>query len=91
MNEIAESNIPTNLAANLPADSTANLPAAPTAPTFTPGWKTSEFWLTALGQAGVVLASVSGGLPPRYAATAVTLSQVAYSLSRGIAKVNAAR
>lgn len=52
----------------------------------TPGWKTSEFWMTALSHAGVLLAAAAGVLPPKYAALAVAASQVAYNLSRGLAK-----
>ena len=55
-------------------------------PATTPGWQTSEFWMTALGQAGLVLAAAGGFLPPQYAAIAAAASQVAYSISRGMAK-----
>lgn len=51
-----------------------------------PGWKTSEFWMTTLGQVALMLAACDGLLPAKYAALAGALSQVAYSLSRGIAK-----
>ena len=56
----------------------------------TPGWQTSEFWMTALGHIGLILAAASGALPAQYAAVAGALSQVAYNLSRGITKANAA-
>ena len=52
----------------------------------TPGWQTSEFWMTALGHAGLILAAASGALPAKYAAIAGALSQVAYNVSRGLAK-----
>ena len=52
----------------------------------TPGWQTSEFWMTALSHAGVLLAAASGILPSKYAALVVAASQVAYNISRGIAK-----
>lgn len=58
---------------------------SPRVPT-TPGWQTSEFWMTALGHVGLVLAASTGALPSRYAALAAALSQVAYNLSRGLAK-----
>ena len=77
MNNATLSNIPTNI-------------AAPTAMAVTPGWKTSEFWMTAVGQLGLVLAAASGALPTKYAVLAGSLSQVAYSVSRGLAKSGAA-
>lgn len=59
----------------------------PSSPTnLTPGWQTSEFWMTALSHLGVILAASSGVLPAKYAALAVATSQVAYNLSRGLAK-----
>lgn len=57
----------------------------------TPGWKTSEFWMTTLGHVGLVLAASSGALPAQYAAIAGALSQLAYNLSRGLTKANADR
>ncbi len=88
MNDATLSNIPTNITA--PAAG----PAAPSNPSLfnaaaspvTPGWKTSEFWMTAIGQVGLILAATSGALPTKYAALAGALSQVAYSVSRGLAK-----
>lgn len=59
-------------------------PYSPT--TLTPGWQTSEFWMTALSHAGLVLAAAAGVLPAKYAALAVAFGQVAYNLSRGLAK-----
>ena len=79
MNDATASNIPTNIASH----------SAP-ALLVTPGWQTSEFWMTALGQIGLVLAAASGALPARYAAIAGALSQVAYNVSRGMVKSNAA-
>ncbi len=91
MNDATVSNIPTNIAAAPapfanPASSTPAIAAV--APT--PGWKTTEFWMTAIGQAGLVLAAASGALPTKYAVLAGALSQVAYSVSRGLAKSGAA-
>lgn len=57
-------------------------------PATTPGWQTSEFWMTALGHVGLVLAAASGALPAKYAAVAGAVSQVAYMLSRGFAKAS---
>ena len=85
MNDATASNIPTNIASTSVASSS---PSA--ASLVTPGWQTSEFWMTALGQLGLVLAAASGALPARYAVIAGAASQVAYTLSRGIAKSNAA-
>lgn len=59
----------------------------PSSPTnLTRGWQTSEFWMTALSHLGVILAAASGVLPAKYAALAVAASQVAYNVSRGLAK-----
>ena len=55
----------------------------------TPGWQTSEFWMTTLGHLGLILAAASGALPAKYAAIAAALSQVAYNLSRGLTKAGA--
>ena len=69
-------------------NATANSPV--TSSSLTPGWRTSEFWMTALGHAGLILAAASGALPAQYAAIAAALSQVAYNLSRGLTKSAAA-
>ena len=85
---LPDMNATTNIdsgAANIAA---AARPAAK--PTTTPGWQTSEFWMTALGQVGFLLAAVGGFLPPQYAAIAAAASQVAYSISRGMTKSAAA-
>lgn len=52
-----------------------------------PGWKTSEFWITALTVVGLVFASVAATLSPKYAAIGAAVSVAAYSLSRGLAKL----
>ena len=88
MNDATLSNIPTNIAAPASA-ANPDLSAAAASPV-TPGWKTSEFWMTAIGQVGLVLAAASGALPTKYAVFAGALSQVAYSVSRGMAKAGAA-
>ena len=68
-------------------NATAN--TSPAASTPTPGWRTSEFWMTTLGHFGLILAAASGALPAKYAAVAGALSQVAYNLSRGLTKAGA--
>ena len=50
------------------------------------GVKTTEFWCHALGTVGLVVAAVSGALPPQYAAIGIGISQAVYSISRGLAK-----
>ena len=69
-------------------NATAN--SSTTASHLTPGWQTSEFWMTTLGHLGLILAAASGALPAQYAAIAGALSQVAYNLSRGLTKSAAA-
>ena len=91
MNEATLSNIPTNIVTSPSSEAAATTnPALSTTTSLssavTPGWKTSEFWMTAIGQVGLVLAAASGALPTKYAVLAGALSQVAYSVSRGMAK-----
>ena len=92
MNDATASNIPTNIAASSVETARNTNPGTSTAAVspVTPGWKTSEFWMTAIGQIGLVLAAASGALPTKYAVFAGALSQVAYSVSRGMAKAGAA-
>jgi hypothetical protein len=52
-----------------------------------PGYKTSEFWITALTVAGLVASSVASSLSPRYAAIGAAVSASAYAISRGLAKL----
>lgn len=52
------------------------------------GWKTTEFWITALSIAGLVVSSATASLSPRYAAVGATISGAAYAISRGLAKLN---
>lgn len=52
-----------------------------------PGWKTSEFWVTALSILGLVISSMASVLSPRYAALGAALSAAAYAVSRGLAKM----
>jgi len=51
-----------------------------------PGYQTTEFWVTILTALGASAAAASNNLPDRYAALATTISVVAYSISRGLAK-----
>lgn len=51
-----------------------------------PYQSTSEFWLNLLVQVGAVSAAAAGALDPKSAAVAMTISNGAYALSRGLAK-----
>jgi len=51
-----------------------------------PGWKTTEFWVTALAGFSFMVAPVVSALPDRYAVLGTAMSVFAYNLSRGIAK-----
>lgn len=50
------------------------------------GWKTSEFWMSALTSVSSITLTVAGILPAKYAAIATAISTMAYSISRGLAK-----
>lgn len=52
-----------------------------------PGWKTSEFWVTALAIVGLVVSAAATSLSPRYAAIGASVSAAAYAISRGLAKL----
>jgi hypothetical protein len=52
-----------------------------------PGWQTTEFWVTTLTIAGLVVASAAASLSPRYAAIGAAVSAGFYALSRGLAKL----
>jgi len=54
----------------------------------TAGMKTSEFYVTIATNIGVIAAAVAGVLSPRYAAVASAISVAAYSIARGLAKLN---
>jgi len=51
------------------------------------GWKTTEFWVTALAVVGLVASSATASLSPKYAAIGSSVSIAAYSISRGLAKL----
>lgn len=52
-----------------------------------PGWKTSEFYVTALAIVGLVTSSAAASLSPKYAAIGASISAGAYAISRGLAKL----
>jgi hypothetical protein len=52
-----------------------------------PGYKTTEFWVTAIVSAAGLIAALSGHLAPRYAALAAAASSGLYAVARGLAKV----
>ena len=54
-----------------------------------PGYKTTEFAVTALTAIGGLVAALAGELTPRYAALAAAISTGAYALARGITKLGA--
>lgn len=54
-----------------------------------PGWKTTEFWFTALLVAADVAAVAAGMLPPETGALLATASTGIYKLVRGASKFGA--
>lgn len=65
----------------------------PTVPAITPGYKTSEFWLSTLATviglayaAGIIHVDGSTGLDKAIAFAASTLAAIGYSVSRSIVK-----
>ena len=58
----------------------------PAASSPTPGYKTTEFWLTVATAVAGLLQAISGGLPPAQAAILITISTAIYTISRGLAK-----
>lgn len=53
-----------------------------------PGLQTTELWVTVAADVGLLIAALADALPPRYAAIAVAVSNAAYAVSRGLAKLN---
>jgi len=51
------------------------------------GWKTTEFWVTALAVVGLVASAATSSLNPKYAAIGAAVSTAAYAISRGLAKM----
>lgn len=52
----------------------------------TQGLKTTELWVTVLTDVGLLASSLSGALPPKWAAICAAVANVAYAISRGLAK-----
>lgn len=52
------------------------------------GWKTTEFWVTAFSIVGLVTSAAAASLSPKYAAIGAAISGAAYTISRGLAKLN---
>jgi hypothetical protein len=52
------------------------------------GYKTTEFWVAVLTDVGLVVASASTSLAPRYAAIGAAVTSGLYTVARGIAKQN---
>ena len=63
-----------------------SLPKPTSSQTMKPGIKTTEFWLTVATSVGAALAAAANVLPEQWAAIAITVSNVAYAISRGMAK-----
>jgi copper oxidase (laccase) domain-containing protein len=51
------------------------------------GYKTSEFWVTALSIVGLTVSAAATSLSPKYAAIGAAISASAYAVSRGLAKL----
>lgn len=69
-----------------PSSELPTAPAVGSSPVLKPGWRTSEFWLTIAGNAGVFLASEQNAVPSSYAVWFGLGSMIAYTLSRGFVK-----
>ena len=54
------------------------------------GFKTTEMWVTVLTDVGLVASALAGSLPPKWAAVGAAVANVAYAISRGLAKQGAA-
>lgn len=51
-----------------------------------PGHLTTEFWVTAATDVALLAAALSSALPAKWAAICAAVANVAYALSRGLAK-----
>jgi len=51
-----------------------------------PGYKTTEFWITVIGNATDLVTAVSGALPPDKALWIAAAINSFYAISRGLAK-----
>ena len=56
----------------------------------TRGLKTTELWLTVATDIGLLASALAGALPPKWAAVCAAIANVAYGVSRGLAKTGAA-
>ena len=54
--------------------------------TVTPGWRTSEFYLNLAAQIATLWGTVSGFIPPKYAAIISTAGIAVYTVARTILK-----
>lgn len=55
-----------------------------------PGWKTTEFWVgSVLPTIAASALAISNVVPPKWAAAFAVTSNMAYAISRGLAKQNA--
>lgn len=52
-----------------------------------PGYRTTEFWVLVAATIGEITAAAAGVIPGKTAALFLTISAVAYKISRGLAKV----
>lgn len=52
-----------------------------------PGYKTSEFWITALLIVGLTASAIATPLSPKWAAIGAAVSGAAYNIARGLAKL----
>lgn len=52
-----------------------------------PGWKTSEFYVTAFTIIGLATSSVAASLSPKWAAISAAVTAASYAFSRGLAKL----
>jgi len=53
------------------------------------GLKTTELWVTVATDVGLVASALQGSLPPKWAAICAAVANLAYALSRGLAKQGA--
>ena len=54
-----------------------------------PGYKTTEFWLTLLGNLVTIVGNLKGIIPGQAAAIALVVLDGVYGIMRGLVKINA--
>lgn len=54
-----------------------------------PGWQTTEFWVTKLSLAAMILGTVAGYIPGTWSVVGGAIAAGLYAISRGLAKSNA--